>query len=64
MQLLFQCYPPNYRKDFTFTTAGCSLQLTQRILTFCARSLRMTNFAVCGCWFANDFFCKIAAWNH
>ena len=62
MQLLFLCYLPNCCKDFTFTTARCSLQLTQQILTFRARrSLRMANFVDCGCWFANEFFCKIAA---
>ena len=61
-QLLFLCYPPSCRKDFTFTTARCILQLTQWILTFHARkSLRTMNFVVCGCWFANDFFCKIPA---
>ena len=44
-QLLFLCYQPNRHKGFNFTTTRCSLQLTQRTLTFCARrSLRMTNF--------------------
>ena len=44
-QLLFLSYQPNRHKGFNFTTTRCSLQLTQRTLTFCARrSLRMTNF--------------------
>ena len=30
-------------------------------LTIGARSLRTTNFKVCGCRFANDFFCKVTA---
>ena len=61
-QLLFLCYQPNCHKGSTFTTTRYSLQLTQRTLTFHARrSLRTTNFVVCGCRFTNDFFCKIAA---
>ena len=60
MQLLLLCYQPNCHKGFTFTTTRYSLQLTQRILTFRARRiLMMTNFVVCGCRFANNFFCKI-----
>ena len=43
-QLLILSYQPNCHKGFTFTTTRFSLQLTQRILTFCARSLRTTNF--------------------
>ena len=42
---VFLCYHPNCHKGFTVTTTRCSLQLTQRILTFRARSLmRRTNF--------------------
>ena len=55
-QLLFLCYQPNCRMGFTFTTTRCSFQLTQCILIFRARSLRTTNFIVCSCRFANDFF--------
>ena len=45
MQLLVLCYQPNHHKGFKITTIRCSLQLTQRILTLCARrSLRTTNF--------------------
>ena len=61
MQLLFLCYLPHCHKSFTCTTAWWSLQVTRWILTYARRSLRMKNFAVCGCWFANDFFCKIVA---
>ena len=62
MQLLLLCYQPSCRKGFTFTTTSCSLQLTQHILTFRARRILMkTNFVVCWCKFANDFFCKIVA---
>ena len=44
-QLLILSYQPNCHKGFTFTTTRFSLQLTQCILTFCARrSLRTTNF--------------------
>ena len=46
---------PNCHKGFTFTTTKCSFQLTQ-----CETSLRMKNFAVCRCKFANDFFCKVS----
>ena len=56
-QLLFLCYQPNCHMGFSFTTTRCSLQLTQRILTFRARrSLRTTNFVMHGCRFANHFF--------
>ena len=42
---VFLCYHPNCHKGFIVTKTRCSLQLTQRILTFRARSLmRRTNF--------------------
>ena len=44
-QLLFLWYQPNCHKGLTFPTTRCSFQLTQHILTLCARrSLKATNF--------------------
>ena len=61
MLLVFLCYQPNCHMGFTFATNRSSLELTQHILTFRGRrSLRMTNFEVRRCRFANEFFCKIA----
>ena len=61
-QLFFLCYQLNCHMGFTFTTIRCSLQLTQRNLTFgVRRSLATMNFVVCGCRFANNFFFKVTA---
>ena len=59
--VFFLCYQPNCHKNFTFTKIRCSFQLIC-ILTFpVRRSLRSTNFVVCGCRFANDF-CDFCMW--
>ena len=61
-EAVFCMLSAKFHKGFTFTTTRCTLQLTQHILTFYVRrSLKTTNLIVCGCRFANDFFCKIIA---
>ena len=45
-------------QDFTFTTTGCSLQLTH-FNFLCERSLKTTKFTAYGCRFADDFFVRL-----